>query len=255
MKYWVLKARPSGYDYAAKLRPGREVNWKNVPASSEQDVGDRVFLWASSPARRVAGLGVVVEPTGKYLRVHYLTAQLAQMPKISFLKTNTALNGATFLQAGRYGTAFPLTLEQAKALYRVVTTQNPSAYLWSDWPKGPDIDDIEAGEFEGRPKLVTHLHRERKPQLAKKKKADFGRKHGGIFCEACRRDYTNYGHLVDDIFEVHHRRPISESTGLVKTLLKDLAVLCPNCHRAIHRTDPMLSVEALAKRLQRKSAK
>jgi hypothetical protein len=250
MKSWVLKAKPSHYDYAEELRPGRADNWLNVPASAGVEVGDRVFLWASSPSRRLAGLGVVVEPTGEYLRVRYLTAPFDQMPEIAFLKTVPGLEDATFLKAGRYGTAFPLTAEQAKALYRVVTTRNPGAHLWKDWPKGPEIDDIEAGEIEGRPKLVTHLRRERNPQLARKKKAEFLRRHGELFCEACSSKQVNYGVLTGDIFEVHHRRPLSDRAGPVKTLLKDLAVLCPNCHRALHRTDPMLSVEALARRLK-----
>jgi len=56
--------------------------------------------------------------------------------------------------------------------------------------------------------------------------------------------------LTSDIFEVHHRRLLSKAKGTVKTNLTDLAVLCPNCHRAIHRTNPMLKVEALAKRLK-----
>ena len=40
-----------------------------------------------------------------------------------------------------------------------------------------------------------------------------------------------------------HRRPLAEAVGSVTTRLEDLALLCPNCHRAIHRTAPLMSVE------------
>ncbi|MFC5863815.1 HNH endonuclease [Acidicapsa dinghuensis] len=36
------------------------------------------------------------------------------------------------------------------------------------------------------------------------------------------------------MFEVHHVIPISE-IGMTRTKLKDLALLCANCHRYVHR--------------------
>lgn len=254
MQYWVLKAKPTDYSYADELQPGREEHWYNVLASDGLEVGDRLFFWASSPRLRVAGLGIVTKTVGnKPLRVRYLTGQLDQMLGIEVLKANPILKGATFLQAGKYGTAFPLTAEQAKEIYRIVTDQNPGNKIWKDWPTTTEFADIEAEAIEGRPKLVTHLRKERNPKLVRDKKAKFLQEHGVLFCEACWGRHKSYGKLTGDIFEVHHRNPLSESTDPVKTRLKDLAVLCPNCHRAIHRTDPMLSVGALAKRLLRQS--
>lgn len=102
---------------------------------------------------------------------------------------------------------------------------------------------IENGKF------VSHLRRERNSQLAQKKKADFRLRHQGkLFCEACSREHNEFGKLTSDIFEVHHRLPLSKAKGVVETHMKDLAVLCPNCHRAIHRTNPMISVQTMAKR-------
>lgn len=256
MQYWVLKATPADYNYKEELWAGREEHWNNVPASARLDVDDRLFFWASTPARRIAGLGIVTKAVGeKPLRVRYLTGQLDQMPGIELLKTIPKLKGATFLQSGKYGTAFPLTAEQAKEICRIVTEQNPGNKIWKDWPTTTHIADIEAEAIEGRPQLVTHLRKERNPKLVRNKKAKFLQEHGVLFCEACLGRHKSYGNLTGDIFEVHHRNPLSESTDPVKTRLKDLAVLCPNCHRAIHRTEPMLSVGALAKRLLRQSKK
>lgn len=254
MHYWILKAKPDGdnaYKYEHELGPGIEDNWHRVRERDGLAVGDRVFLWASKPDLRLAGLGVVIRAVGKQpLRVRYLTSQFKKIPELELLKTVHALSGASFLKP-QQGTAFDLTPDQARELYRVVTTQNPDIHPWSDWPKGPNIDDIEAGELEGRPELVTHLQRERNPKLAKRKKADFASKNDGLHCEACSKTYEDYGPLTSDIFEVHHRLPLAKAEGPVKTHLKDLAVLCPNCHRAIHRTNPMLKVEELAKRISR----
>jgi hypothetical protein len=256
MQYWILKAQPANYDFQDELWVGREEYWDNVPASAGLAVDDRLFFWASSPARWIAGLGVVTEVVGKKpLRVRCLTAQLDQMPGIELLKTVPKLKKATFLQAGRYGTAFPLTSEEARETYRIVVEQNPTIKIWSDWPGKPHIPDIEAQAIEGRPQLVSHLRKERNPKLAKAKKSKFRQEHGDLFCEACLGKHKEYGTLTGDLFEVHHRSALSNATKLVVTTLKDLAVVCPNCHRAIHRSDPMLSVEALGKRLMKASRK
>ncbi len=145
MQYWVLKAKPADYNYANKLRPNGEDDWESVPTSAGLKAGDRVFLWASSPARRLAGLGVVTRAVGEnFLRVRYLTGQFTQMIGIASLKTIPALERAPFLNAGHYGTAFGLTAAQALVLYRIITKQNPGTHPWTDWTKAPEIDDGEA---------------------------------------------------------------------------------------------------------------
>jgi predicted RNA-binding protein with PUA-like domain len=74
MRYWILKAKTTGadaYNYARKLKPGNADNWERVSASGEVAVGDRVFLWASTSNPHLAGLGEVIKPKGKFLRVRY----------------------------------------------------------------------------------------------------------------------------------------------------------------------------------------
>jgi 5-methylcytosine-specific restriction protein A len=48
--------------------------------------------------------------------------------------------------------------------------------------------------------------------------------------------------LNADVWEVHHRSPLAQAEKPVATRLQDLAILCPTCHRAIHRLDPLPSV-------------
>jgi 5-methylcytosine-specific restriction protein A len=66
---------------------------------------------------------------------------------------------------------------------------------------------------------------------------------GKLACEACTFIFEDkYGELGKNYCEVHHRKPFAVG-HIRQTSLSDLAILCSNCHRMIHRTDPMLSVE------------
>jgi hypothetical protein len=252
MRYWILKAKTKGahaYNYARKLKQGNKDNWERISASGKLSVGDRVFLWASTSNSHLAGLGEVIKPTGKFLRVRYLTFKFEHGPDIALLKNRKEFADAYFLKPIP-GTAFELSVSQAQALYCITTMLNTGIQPWTDWPSGQDFEDAEAGALAENSKLIPHFRRERNPLLAKKKKADFRRKHKGrLYCEACRFPHSKYKNIAGDIFEVHHRLPLSKAKGPVKTKLSDLAVLCPNCHRAIHRTKPMLPVEKLAKRI------
>lgn len=115
----------------------------------------------------------------------------------------------------------------------------------------PDIDLLTTA-IEGGLALANHLRRERKPQLIEAKKADVLRTTGQLCCEACGFGfYATYGDLGKGFCEVHHITPLSSLNNPVETKLSDLAVLCSNCHRMIHRSDPMISVIELSKLLKR----
>ena len=115
----------------------------------------------------------------------------------------------------------------------------------------PDID-LSKSIQEGNPRLVAHLRRERSAAIVKLKKAAVLKATGRLCCEACGFDFKEiYGDLGDGFCEVHHLHPLHMSDGKTKTELKDLAIICSNCHRIIHRTDPMPSVDKFAKQLRK----
>ncbi|QXI03688.1 hypothetical protein HU718_016765 [Pseudomonas tensinigenes] len=98
--------------------------------------------------------------------------------------------------------------------------------------------DAEVQEWaEGQLKLVTHLRRERSPGLAKAKKADFIKAHGGLFCERCGLDpVETYGEQGEACIEVHHDSvKVADMGEDHKTTLDQLLCLCANCHRVLHR--------------------
>ena len=106
------------------------------------------------------------------------------------------------------------------------------------------IDETE--EFmEGGRKIVVHTKIERNRTLSTKAKAAFKNKHGKLFCEVCGFNFAAiYGDRGKEFIEAHHRTPIAKSKQVVKMKIKDLAMVCSNCHRMLHRK-PWLTVQEL----------
>lgn len=107
--------------------------------------------------------------------------------------------------------------------------------------------DLELGVFEGEPRMVQHLRRERNRELAAAKRNEAqGKNKGRLICEGCDLDSrTAYPMVAQDVYEVHHRAKLSAAGSGRLSRMEDLAILCANCHRAIHRTAPMMTVEEL----------
>lgn len=143
-----------------------------------------------------------------------------------------------------------------KIIFKSSTRKVPDELWWAedrgDFKLGFAVagmreEDIEAEE--GEPKFVAHLRRERAPKLRERKIKQVLGESRELRCEACNFSFRDqYGSLAGNFCEVHHRKGLAAS-GPTGTRLKDLAVLCSNCHRMIHRTNPMMSVEQFAKRV------
>jgi len=110
-----------------------------------------------------------------------------------------------------------------------------------------DVQTDEGKEYpEGKIAFVLHKKRERNPRLIKEAKELFISKHGRLYCEACNFDFQKtYGDRGIDFMEGHHKKLVSEMEEGEKTRVEDIAMLCSNCHRMIHRK-PLISVEQLA---------
>ncbi|MFF7965767.1 HNH endonuclease [Streptomyces sp. NPDC007903] len=99
-----------------------------------------------------------------------------------------------------------------------------------------DLDDYSAPE--GRLLMSRHKRRERNKGLRKKKIATVLRQGGTLACEACGFDFEEvYGDRGSGYIECHHVVPLHEA-GEGRTKLSDLALICSNCHRMIHRRAP-----------------
>lgn len=113
----------------------------------------------------------------------------------------------------------------------------------------PASDEYEA--TEGAIVLRLHRSRERDRALVEKKKAHALATLNSLVCEACDFNFSNaYGDLGVGFIEAHHRKPVSALTLGEKTRLSDLALVCANCHRMLHRRPGLLSVETLKAHVQ-----
>lgn len=107
-----------------------------------------------------------------------------------------------------------------------------------------DFDGIEAEE--GKTLTQVHLTRERSKKLVDKKKTKALKQHGELCCEACGFDFEKvYGSVGHGYIEAHHTKPLHTLMPGTKNTLDDLALVCANCHRIIHRSKPWLSVDEL----------
>lgn len=109
-----------------------------------------------------------------------------------------------------------------------------------------------AAALEGGAALVNHLRRERSRQLSEAKRRSHRAEHGQLSCQACGVNESRLpAEIGESCFEVHHTMPLARRELATFTKLDDLALLCANCHRLIHRSSPMLSVHELTQLLAR----
>jgi len=261
MNYWIVKGRPSENDFEDWLHPGRRDKWHTAAPPKSWEPGDRLFFWKAAPDLCVVGVGELVaahhrQPRGKdtWFSVKYLTPMFERPIDIGALRADSILRSASFLKAGPAGTLFPLTPKQGQRLYQLVCRRNPFVReVWAELngpaPKLTDVDLLEATGDEGTRRLVEHMRVERDRRLVEAKKRE-ARKNGTLACEACGFDFERrYGHIGRDFCEVHHRKPLSR-TGLTRTRLSDLAVVCSNCHRMLHRAGGTIGITRLRKQLR-----
>ncbi|MEQ1904606.1 MAG: HNH endonuclease [Pirellulaceae bacterium] len=102
-----------------------------------------------------------------------------------------------------------------------------------------DIDETNFEVAEGKKHLLMHIRRERNRRLIALKKK-LVRDHR---CEICKFDFfDSYG---IDYCEVHHLTPLGNLQDETKTKLEDLAIVCANCHRIIHSTNPPYTIKQM----------
>jgi 5-methylcytosine-specific restriction enzyme A len=100
-------------------------------------------------------------------------------------------------------------------------------------------DDPEYTAYEGEQRKLYVLHRRRESSLRRKKiQAALIDSGGHLKCEVlgCGFDFKlRYGKIGDGFAHVHHKMPLSEmSPEGQKISLKELAIVCANCHAMIH---------------------
>ena len=111
----------------------------------------------------------------------------------------------------------------------------------------------ELGEFpEGKIVERAHKSRERNSKVINIAKANFIKKNGSLFCEVCGFDFeAQYGKLGKDFIEGHHTIAICTMEENHSTKPEDIAMVCSNCHRMLHKRRPWLKIHELRKILRK----
>lgn len=113
--------------------------------------------------------------------------------------------------------------------------------------KEVEYENPELSVTEGKLKLVSHFRRERNSEIVKRKKQR-AIECNTLYCEVCGFSFREKYDV--DFIECHHKTPISQ-TGVTKTKLEDLSLVCANCHRMLHKKidGDFLSIEELKNRI------
>ena len=99
---------------------------------------------------------------------------------------------------------------------------------------------------EGAYAYRIHRGRERNQRLIREKKQQAWR-NGALACEVCGlRPEDLYPQNGERALECHHIIPLSSLSGIRRTRLDDLALVCASCHRVLHASNPPIVPIALA---------
>lgn len=188
-------------------------------------------------------------PSSNDHRVKELSTLLRSFPfHDNFAKNDTFRNSD--------GVAFKLqNLKDAATGKGLKNTSKTDQTVWKEFGHNPPLvkkiaTDIKSGleliaeepakynsnfEYnEGSVIYRIHARRERSIEL-RNKFLGKRKKTGELTCELCGHQALHIpSEYRESVFEIHHLNPLN-NTGKTKNTLKDLALVCANCHRVLHK--------------------
>ena len=270
-KTWIFQGNPKKFNIEGYISKNKYIWWSVRQKHYEKEirVGDEVFLWRAEAGRQVSGgiiaRGTVIglpilrtdEESKEYwysndwsvpgirvpIELHEVKVTSGFIPR-NELVTHDALKNLLIL---RMATQTNYKLEDLHA--REIRS------LWGVPDIQYQIDEEEANLFpEGKRVFRQHRVIERNPYLIKAaKEYHKKRMNGELKCMVCDFSFAEkYGAIGEDFIEGHHTKPISEIEGEYNATVEDIALVCSNCHRMLHRKRPWLSMSDLKNLICRK---
>lgn len=145
--------------------------------------------------------------------------------------------------------------EELESEYLAFTTKlgiipnNKNRKYWRLNLQGADFtnnSNSTEGFPEGRLVERKHKSRERNPNLISAAKEEFLKENENLYCTICGFNFEEkYGERGKGFIEAHHTIPVSDMVPGQKTRIEDIALVCSNCHRMLHRTRPWLKMKQL----------
>jgi hypothetical protein len=122
------------------------------------------------------------------------------------------------------------------------------------WGFGIEPEDESKTFEEGAKQYKLHVSRERDSRVSKLVKDKRWRTHGFLRCDVCGFDFHRfYGTRGYGYIEAHHTIAVCDLKEGQRTRSQDIALVCSNCHRMLHKSRPWLSIEKLRKVIKMKS--
>ena len=170
--------------------------------------------------------------------------------------------GQELLQAGRFAQAVCHT----PTFQRFWPDQEPmwvlSGICWmrSSPPKPkelpPEIEeeiDLDATFPEGRRLEKIHRGHERNRKVIKLAKELALQRDHLLPCDVCGFSFiTQFGELGEAFIEAHHTKPVASLKRGHRTKVEDIALVCPNCHRMLHRGESTVEVTELRRIVEKR---
>lgn len=198
----------------------------------EAKLGDVVFL--ESENRNLHAWGVITQGYHRRIGHHFTRASLIKdgLHKLG-VEWHVIRKGKDAFRIGKGDELLFREVTKREALLplllKFIDAPLPSASQQGAGDAPQDLEYMEGGKV-----LRTHLRTERDGNAARlaKEQARKRTKTGKLTCEACacvpEDDYRGL-----DLIEAHHRVPLSR--GIRTSKPEDFAMLCPCCHRAVHK--------------------
>jgi len=253
---YLFQGNPKYYDMDAYLVTHPYIYWRSPNYKDQIKTGDKAILWRAGKNAGMIAIGEIVEaPTpasdihfpdllGQQfwtsdevdkndikvgIKIHEVRLSDSGVSRASF-KSNPIVNSHRII-TNPTGTVFQVDKDVANAIYSA----------WGNPVDGDTGHEYHSSEIkmdlEGKYRFVLHKERERSSALRKAKVDVFLKTHAFIHCELCNSNLNDIypAYLADGYIEVHHIKPISSLHEHTPTHLDDLILLCPNCHRMVHR--------------------
>ncbi len=255
---WIFQTNPDRFRVDDYLRENQVFCWTLNQHRSEVQVGDRVYVWRSGKEAGIVAVASVEAVTDVVdnLSGYWIVPPTKSAPKVrlnliekwidkplSRDAIRAALPELTILRVPRQ-TNYDLSPEENQIIESLLGIE--SLQIASELEVQPrDLSSLPASDrealeaargksgAEGARRLYTHYKRERDTSLGKAAKKAFRAKNGKLCCEAC--GFEPEPVFGFEIIEAHHRIPLSQSVEGRVTTAEDFILLCPSCHRAIHK--------------------
>jgi len=263
---WLLQGNPDKFRIDDYLRDAankdREIYWTVTKQQNEIRVGDFVAIWRASGKSKVTpgivAIGEVVDAPkllvdnlGEYWTE---TIDATEAPRARIRLKGVRLSEIDgmitkeVISQFQYSKDLEILKMANKTVFRLSPDQGEE--LVDAWQAFNELTSHGNGYFEGGLLLALHLRRERSRALVDLAFKQLKASNANPSCSVCTQSsHAFYGLNPEQFYEVHHTEPISEYESRQLTELDSLAVVCPNCHRAIHSVKPMPSIPEMRRRI------